>query len=436
MSSDIPIPPDDSSDGLSEKDAWHRRDLDYRDMEDGRVLVRKLELCVPSSPLVEHIRLATQIRVRFALQGSSGDPVKSEELLALPEPDPRNLVSSIVSNGCVPSEHLYRTFDGVNLWLDLCYSHQGARSGGKADTYKTSVRQIAALAPTLVNMLDEDSAIEHGVRLVDLGPGSGEKTVPLLCELKRQGYDSVDLDLVDASHPMLVSAMQTIFDGPSEANLPADLRTHIHGLSFRQLSDVGVDRPAGQQAIFSLVGLTVGNFPVREIFAFLKGICRPGDLLLVDYQPYDSQRGLEALRQDYDSRLYREFALQPLLRIIELVRMQNPDAACELSINDIVVTAERHGSKTRQIPEIVFRLKSKASRRFQGFVRRYIDASFVLPHPLKLHFSHKYLPRDFNLSLDRKGGFDRTGSEILVSTPSGRGYKLLIASRRSDDERG
>jgi L-histidine N-alpha-methyltransferase len=114
-------------------------------------------------------------------------------------------------------------------------------------------------------------------RLVELGPGNGEKLARLI-ETGYQGADRLDVHLIDVSAAALGLAGRTlgVLDG---------VRVHGHQMSY----DAGLldfaEAPRSYGATLALfLGSNIGNFDRPAAEAFLRGIrapLRPGDALLI-----------------------------------------------------------------------------------------------------------------------------------------------------------
>jgi len=114
-------------------------------------------------------------------------------------------------------------------------------------------------------------------RIVELGPGNGEKLATLI-DCGRSAASPLDLDLVDVSAAALSLASRTL------AQLPR-VRVHLHEHSYEAglLEIAAAPRPAGPTLLLFL-GSNIGNFDRPGAAAFLRTIrasLRPGDALLL-----------------------------------------------------------------------------------------------------------------------------------------------------------
>jgi dimethylhistidine N-methyltransferase len=133
-------------------------------------------------------------------------------------------------------------------------------------------------------------------RVVELGPGNGEKLATLI-DRGRNGGPPLDVELVDVSGAALSLAARTL------APLPR-LRVYLHERSYEAglMEIAGGPRPAGPTLLLFL-GSNIGNFDRPGAAAFLRSIrasLRAGDALLLGA---DLVKPAGELRLAYDDPL-------------------------------------------------------------------------------------------------------------------------------------
>jgi L-histidine N-alpha-methyltransferase len=127
--------------------------------------------------------------------------------------------------------------------------------------------------------------------LVELGPGSGEKTVLLLDALAARGtlQRFVPLDVSEVAVRALAETVAARYAGIEIHALAADFERHLHAL------------PDGGRRLVAFLGGTIGNLLPRRRVAFLGDLCRrlePEDALLLGADLVKDVRRLEAAYDD------------------------------------------------------------------------------------------------------------------------------------------
>lgn len=170
-------------------------------------------------------------------------------------------------------------------------------------------------------------AEETGIDVVALGSGDGRSEVRLVAHLLSTMRRAVHLDLVDVSHPLLITAYRHAVDvlaqhgtrvHPIHADF-YDLRSY-DPLTYRNPGDL-------RKRLWTLLGHTLGN--LRDELLFLRelaGISRPGDLLVLDCQTteFDAEAEIRAndrLLQGAFSELLTNWLLGPLRRHLALTEL-------------------------------------------------------------------------------------------------------------------
>lgn len=163
-----------------------------------------------------------------------------------------------------------------------------------------------------------------GVDVVALGSGDGRTEIRLVSHLLTATGQVVHLDLVDVSHPLLITAYRNGCDTlaahgvrvhPIHADF-YDLRGY-EPLTYRARTDQ-------RKRLWTLLGHTVGN--LRDELLFLRdlaAISRPGDLLVLDFQTTTEVseaeiRKTDRLLQGHFSELLLNWITGPLRRHLQL----------------------------------------------------------------------------------------------------------------------
>jgi dimethylhistidine N-methyltransferase len=111
-------------------------------------------------------------------------------------------------------------------------------------------------------------------KIIELGPGSGEKLMTLLTASPRRDFN---VHLVDISAAALAKATAALAD--------AALTIIPHQATYEDgLASISREDPAGQRTLVAFLGSNIGNFDPPGVDAFLRGVrsaLRPGDALLL-----------------------------------------------------------------------------------------------------------------------------------------------------------
>ncbi len=137
-------------------------------------------------------------------------------------------------------------------------------------------------------------ALRGPLRLIELGPGNGEKIEYLVRALSRGGRP-FGVDLVDISPAALEQAKQR-FQDLRELDIELHACTYEEGLTRATEADV-----PGERRVVLLLGSNIGNFSPIEADAFLAGIrarLRPGDALLLGVDLVKNERELVTAYDD------------------------------------------------------------------------------------------------------------------------------------------
>jgi dimethylhistidine N-methyltransferase len=163
----------------------------------------------------------------------------------------------------LPSQYFYDAL-GSALFDAIC----------RLPWYRVTRAEQRLLSRHAADVLQRAGAI---ARIVELGPGNGEKLATLV-EIGRRGATPLAVELVDVSGAALSLAARTL------AQLPR-VHVHLHERSYDAglLEIAAAPRPAGPTLLLFL-GSNIGNFDRPGAAAFLRTIrasLRPGDALLL-----------------------------------------------------------------------------------------------------------------------------------------------------------
>jgi L-histidine N-alpha-methyltransferase len=182
----------------------------------------------------------------------------------------------------LPSRYLYDEL-GSALFDAIC----------RLPWYEVTRAELALLAKHAPAILGNASAAD---RLVELGPGNGEKLGTLVASGRPDGK-SVEVHLVDISKAALVTAARGLsgFDA---------IRIVTHEAEYEAgLRQVSREREAGGRTLVLFLGSNIGNFDPDGAIAFLRrvhGALKKGDRLLLGA---DLRKPEEALVLAYDDPL-------------------------------------------------------------------------------------------------------------------------------------
>lgn len=139
-------------------------------------------------------------------------------------------------------------------------------------------------------------AAGHRPRIVELGPGNGEKLATLL-QGRGSRREPFDVHLVDVSGSALDTATGRL------RRLPG-VSVHTHVARYEVgLRDVTRSRQRGESLLVAFLGSNIGNFDPPEADALLRDIreaMKPGDTLLIGA---DLVKPVEQLQAAYDDPL-------------------------------------------------------------------------------------------------------------------------------------
>jgi L-histidine N-alpha-methyltransferase len=163
----------------------------------------------------------------------------------------------------LPSQYFYDAL-GSALFDAIC----------RLPWYRVTRAEQRLLMRHAADVLQRAGAI---ARIVELGPGNGEKLATLI-DYGRTAATPLDLELVDVSAAALSLASRTL------AQL-SRVRVHVHERSYEAglLEIAAATRSAGPTLLLFL-GSNIGNFDRPGAAAFLRtirGSLRPGDALLL-----------------------------------------------------------------------------------------------------------------------------------------------------------
>lgn len=180
----------------------------------------------------------------------------------------------------------------VRAWLALC-------SDGAYRNYVRSRSLIAQSAGDLVRYTPSGL-----VEVLSLGAGQGDKDLLVLQALQRRGNGDARVSYVpvDTSQALLELACR----GADEAGIP----TRGIKADFTNSAQLSALQPQATTPprLVMLLGNTLGAFDPLAEARELRNLLRPGDLLLVDGEIYDSRQTVAG----YDNPLNRRFAWAPL----------------------------------------------------------------------------------------------------------------------------
>jgi hypothetical protein len=164
-------------------------------------------------------------------------------------------------------DHFYGTA-GADYWTALCesteYGHQDL------------VRSIDAWFPEALRLvLPTVATAGSPIRLVSLGPGTGEIDVRLLSHLERS-ESPVTYGCVDASFELLRRAVARIANA---TELRSPFAIDALCADFTQFER---DRPHGDIDILTLLGGTLGNYREIDLIERVKDLMTPRTHLLID----------------------------------------------------------------------------------------------------------------------------------------------------------
>lgn len=177
----------------------------------------------------------------------------------------------------------------VRAWLALC--SDGA--------YRNFVRSRSLIAQSAADVARYTAA--GPVEVLSLGAGQGDKDLLLLEALREQGRGASYLP-VDASQGLLEMACQgAIAAGFPAHGIKADVTRPDHLAALAA-------HPETPPRLVLMLGNTLGAFDPLAATRALRGLLRPGDLLVVDGEIYSG----DATVAGYDNPLNRRFAWAPL----------------------------------------------------------------------------------------------------------------------------
>lgn len=252
---------------------------------------------------VKALKYQDQQRPKSELIADGYSPVRLAE----------ELQAAMKSHGATLDQaHLYLEPQSVLDWMRYC------SDASYVSNYRDRIPVQAVAAELAPRCRDT------GIDVVALGSGDGRTEIRLVAHLLEQLGQPVHLDLVDVSHPLLVSAYRAACDalaghGVRVHPIHADfynLRGH-EPLTYRAPTDK-------RRRLWTLLGHTVGN--LRDEMSFLRdlaSISRAGDLLVLDFQQTEHEaeaeiRANDRLLQGQYSDLLLNWLTGPLRRHLAL----------------------------------------------------------------------------------------------------------------------
>ena len=179
----------------------------------------------------------------------------------------------------------------VRAWLALCSDGAYRNFTRSHSLIAQSVRDLARYTPA------------GPVEVVSLGAGQGDKDLMLLAGLREEGRRASYLP-VDASQALLEMACQ----GALAAGFPArGIKADVTRADHLAALAADPETPPPPRLVLML-GNTLGAFDPPAAAGALRGLLRPGDLLLVDGEVYAEAETVAG----YDNPLNRRFAWAPL----------------------------------------------------------------------------------------------------------------------------
>lgn len=245
-----------------------------------RATIRNIEAghTDPAAGTLRRLRQVAELGLPAEEQGSGGPQWEQDHWIGALY-DPMRLASDCTAmlngpGGTLEQTYAYIDGQGAADW----YSYSNA------DAYVTSFRDrfpYATIATAVKKRLRSDA-----LDLVALGAGDG-KTETRLAQALCAVLSAPDLSLymLDISHPLLVTAYKHAVATLRAPRVPV---IPIHG-NFNEIPRLWQlhTQPPGaeRRRLWMLLGTTFGNLTHEPtLLGDLHACCRPGDLLLLDYQ--------------------------------------------------------------------------------------------------------------------------------------------------------
>jgi L-histidine N-alpha-methyltransferase len=224
-------------------------------------------------------------------------------------------------------------------------------------------------------------------RIVELGPGNGDKMATLLHGAAPSRLQPLDVHLVDVSESALDAATARLRRLPGVA-----VQTHV-ALYQAGLHEVAARRHAGETMLVAFLGSNVGNFDPPQAEALLRdvrGAMRPGDTLLIGT---DLVKPVEQLQAAYDDPLGVTAAFNSNL----LVRL-NRDLGADFRLDRFAHDARWHAQARRMEMHLVSLAAQRVNIPGAG-----LTVDFEAGETIWTESSYKYEPGDVDALLTTVG---------------------------------